>query len=279
MTGRGTRGIIIAPSQHSWRRVPIPAESPPPLNERNLALQLAELLAATIDLVYPPGTLVRRDAHPKHHAVVRGELVVTADVPDDLKHGVFATAGRVPAWIRFSNGAPLRRTRSPARSTRLRDQAGRRPGPKLLDSERDAVTQDFLLASAKCFFLRDASDYVGFARAAAKKPAFRILAFFFGWNPWKWRGHEFRALVGGLTRARDLLALWYWSQVPYQLGPHVVKYALTPIDPPPLPPDSRSPDFLRERLASHLAAHPARFAFSHPAPTESGDDADRGCDR
>ena len=205
---------------------------------------------------------MRRDAHPKHHAVVRGELVVPADVPEDLKHGVFATPGRVPAWIRFSNGAPL------AGPDRRRDQRGCAiklvgvPGPKLLDSEREAVTQDFLLASAKCFFLRDASDYVGFARAAAKKPAFRVLAFFFGWNPWKWRGHEFRALVGGLTRARDLLSLSYWSQVPYQLGPHVVKYALTPIDPPPLLPDSRSPDFLRERLASHLAAHPARFAFS-----------------
>ena len=129
--------------------MPIPTESPPSRSERNNALQLAELLAATIDLVYPPGTLVRRDAHPKHHAVVRGEFVVSGDVPDDLKHGIFATPGRVPAWIRFSNGSPL------VRPDRRRDQRGCAiklvgiPGPKLLEHERDAVTQDFLLASAR----------------------------------------------------------------------------------------------------------------------------------
>ena len=149
--------------------MPIPTESPPSRSERNNALQLAELLAATIDLVYPPGTLVRRDAHPKHHAVVRGEFVVAGDVPDNMKHGIFATPGRVPAWIRFSNGSPLvgpidAGINEAALSSwwAFQDQSS---------SSRSATPslQDFLLASATCFFLRDASDYVGFAKAAAKE--------------------------------------------------------------------------------------------------------------
>jgi hypothetical protein len=210
---------------------------------------------------YPDGTLARRDAHPKHHGLVRASFEVGRDVPGALRHGVFAEPARYDAWVRFSNGAPR------VEADTKKDQRGMAiklvgvPGEKLLGDERDAVTQDFLVASAPRFFIRDASSYAAFAQAASTPPAVRLLGFFFGWNPLAWRVHEFRALVGSLARTADLLATRYWSQAPSRLGPHVVKYSARPLDPGPYASPGASPDFLRERLAERLAASPARFEF------------------
>jgi hypothetical protein len=216
-------------------------------------------LVTTLDREYPPGTVMRRDAHPKHHALVRAELVVDQSLAADLRHGVFAQPRRFPAWMRFSNGAP--RVQPDTR----RDQRGMAikvldvPGPKVLSDERDAVTQDFLLASAPRFFIRTPEDYAALAAAASRKPAFRKFGFFFGPNPLRWRVHELRALFGSLQHTHHLLAIRYWSQVPFRLGPHVVKYAARPVT--PIADDGRSndPNFLRARLVAHLAVHPARF--------------------
>jgi len=123
------------------------------------------------------------------------------------------------------------------------------------------VTQDFLLASAPRFFIRDAASYAAFAEAASRPPAVRVLGYFFGWNPFAWRVHEFRALAGSLARTADLLSTRYWSQVPSRLGPHVVKYSARPLDAVAGGRPGDTPDFLRERLAARLAAAPARFEF------------------
>jgi catalase len=82
----------------------------------------------------------------------------------------------LPAWIRFSNGIPL------PKEDRIGDVRGMAiklvgvPGPKLLPDERDAVTQDFVLADFPRFFLRDALEYVPFttlARRAGRTPSSR----------------------------------------------------------------------------------------------------------
>jgi catalase len=175
---------------------------------------------------------------------------------------VFAAPARYDAWIRFSNGAPR------VRPDTKRDQRGMAvklvgvSGAKLLEDERDAVTQDFVLASAPRFFIRDPSSYAEFAAATARRHAgVHVLAFFFGWRPWAWRTHEFRALTDSLARAADLLATRYWSQTPSRLGPHVVKYSARPLDPTPYGAPGDDAGFLRTRLAERLAAGAARFEF------------------
>jgi hypothetical protein len=233
----------------------------PPAAEAEAIASIVASLERTLAREYPGGTLVQRDAHPRHHGLVRASFEVCPDVPERLRHGVFAAPARHEAWIRFSNGAPRIQEDS------KKDQRGMAiklvgvPGPKLLDDERDAVTQDFLLASAPRFFIRDAASYAAFADAAAKQPAILLLGYFFGWNPLAWRVHEFRALTASLGRAQDLLATRYWSQVPSRLGPHIVKYSARPLDPSPYAAPGVGPGFLRERLAERLAAAPARFEF------------------
>jgi hypothetical protein len=252
----------VAPGHH--RRVPykgMPSPSSPAQSgDSASAAQVAALLCATLDRDYPPGTIVKRDAHPKHHGLVAAAVVVD-DVPADLRHGVFAAPGRYEAWVRFSNGSPR------VQSDRKRDQRGLAikllgvSGEKMLDAERDAQTQDFVLASAPRFFIRDAASYVAFAEAAARRPSFRVFGYFLGFNPFGWRLHELGALVASLQHTSDLLATRYWSQVPSRLGPHVVKYSARPVGMSGGARTADSPDSLREALAAHLAARPARFEF------------------
>lgn len=236
--------------------------SAPDAREDAAIREIATLLAEKVRHDAAASGLARRDAHPKHHGLVRATFRVDASVPDDLKHGLFAAPHVYDAWIRFSNGAPRRQPDA------KRDQRGMAiklvgvPGEKVLDDEREATTQDFLLASSPRFFVRSVADFLSFTRAAVKTPAFRVFGFFFGPNPFRWRLYELNALMGSLGRATSPLATSYWSQAPYRLGPLTVKYAVRPLSAPPVPgTDRRSPDFLREAMADALGRGPAVFEF------------------
>jgi len=236
--------------------------SAPDAREEAAIREIAALLGEMVRRDCPAGTLARRDAHAKHHGLVRGVFRVDADVPPELRHGLFADARTYPAWIRFSNGAPH------VQSDRKRDQRGMAiklvdvPGEKVLEDEQDAPTQDFVLASCPRFFIRSVADYLPFTRAAVKAPAIRVLGFFFGWNPFRWRLHELRALLGSLGRATSPLTTRYWSQTPYRLGPLAVKYSARPLAAPPVHAEAdASADFLREVMAGQLGRGPAVFEF------------------
>jgi hypothetical protein len=135
------------------------------------------------------------------------------------------------------------------------------PGHKILDDERDEQTQDFVLASFPRFFISSVDHYVAFSRAAAKTPALRLFEYYFARLPW--RLHEFKALMASLQPASNVLALRYWSQTPYRLGPHAVKYSArsTAVDPAAKNAASSSPDFLREVMVAQLRDRPATFEF------------------
>jgi catalase len=211
----------------------------------------------------------RRDAHPKAHGLVSATFSVAADVPEDLRFGVFAAPATYQGWVRFSNGAPK------AQADSKKDQRGFAlklrdvPGAKLLDDAGEATSQDFILASAPCFFIRTADNYVRFVSAEVKHPPIRVLGYFFGFNPFRWRIYEFRKLLASLGRTADLLTTRYWSQVPYKLGPHVVKYSVQPTSSPLPWPASRDPDFLRARLANRLLEGPATFDFMVQVRTDA----------
>lgn len=240
-----------------------PAVSP---HEAQASEAIVAALVGMLDREYPPGATMRRDAHPKHHGLVRATFVV-GEVPADLRHGLFAAPASFDAWIRFSNGSPR------VQPDRRRDQRGmaiklvKVPGEKVLKHQRHAATQDFVLASAPRFFIRNARDYAAFTRAAASRPAFRVLGYFLGPNPLRWRLHELRALAASLQRTADLLDTRYYSQVPYRLGPHVVKYSARSSRQTQSGDDRHQaagdddPDFLRKRLVARLQASDARFDF------------------
>jgi hypothetical protein len=246
--------------------VAAPRLEAPPDGEEAAIQTIADLLAQTVRSSWRPGEVARRDAHPKHHACVEAAFAVSAQVPEALRHGVFAEPRRYSALIRFSNGAPR------VQHDRRRDARGM--AIKLLGVTPPAgapsatpVTQDFVLSSDPAFFVRNAADYVLFAAAAADTTAaastrvLRALHFFFGGPPSRWRTRELRKVLRAFIRVDNPLGVRYWSQTPYRLGPHAVKYSARPLTPAAVPASRTPPDFLRQVMAAQLDRGEARFEF------------------
>ncbi len=196
------------------------------------------------------GAPARRDAHAKMHGCVRASFRVLDDLPAALRVGIFATPGRFSAWVRFSNGA----------GTPQADAVGdgRGMAVKLMGVAGSAsTTQDFVTVNAPAFFVRNAADYVDFQTAS---PQWRF--FLTGWNPFRWRLHEFLA-ARAITRqvVRNPLAVRYFSMAPYLLDDGACKFSIRSLAPPPGPDAADGPDFLRQNLVRSLAAGDAEFEF------------------
>jgi hypothetical protein len=211
--------------------------------------------------------VMTRDVHAKQHGCVRATFKVDEDVPAEYRSGVFAVPGKeYPAWIRFSNGSQRIQADKTGDARGMAIKLLDVDGEKLLDGEKNARTQDFLLINHDAFFVKNGRDYAEFFRLLAKgsSPA----RFFFGRLPWRWT--EFavarRIQKNGKTMTNPLLSP-YFSATPYRLGESgVVKYAARPCDQKP---DGRnyfpdSPDFLRLNMRRSLDPRdgkPACFRF------------------
>ena len=211
-------------------------------NERTAA-HIAATLAYQVRRDHAPHRLpAQRDAHPKHHGTVEAELIVDPNIPDALRHGVFATPGRrYQAWIRFSNAFRVRHDME-------RDARG--IAIKLLGvndaidangangANGDQATQDFLMVTHSAFFAATATDFLEFPAAVGSTGpktagALRALRFFFRLHPpFRFRFRAFRAFGKTRIRAMSPLAIRYFSQTPCRLGPHEVKFSVRPAVPP-----------------------------------------------
>src|SRR3954469_20565493 len=74
----------------------------PPANEQEHIDSLIRNLRGKMERDYAK-TRMLRDAHPKMHGCVRGELAVAADLPAELSVGLFKGGRTYPVWLRFSN--------------------------------------------------------------------------------------------------------------------------------------------------------------------------------
>lgn len=228
------------------------------------AAATADILAtilAQMDHAHPPGVRpVRRDQHPKAHGCVRAEFVVGDDVPGPLRHGLFREPGVYSAWVRFSSAStrvvPDSKRDAHGMAVKILGVAG----DKVLPEERDETTQDFVLVNSPVFFVRSAADNAQFVKAFTHG---RATSFFLAWNPLRWRLHELKNLLRA-TRQRvfNPLQIQYWSQTPYRLGPHVVKYSARSLS---AKSDraavSSGPNALEEAMVRQLKAGNAAFSF------------------
>ena len=226
-----------------------------PPGEEAARQAVARLLQRQYERENPPGHgTALRDQHAKAHGCVRATFRVGDDVPTPLRHGLFARPGSYPAWVRFSASSPR------PRPDAALDAHGM--AIKVLDVATDdggagPTTQDLLLANSTVFFCRTAEDYVELTAAAARG---RLPAFFFpSWRPWRWRVPELVNMVNAIRhRVHDPLDVRYWSQTPYRLGPHAVKYSAVSTGERGRW-RSQGPDRIREAMAAHLAAADATF--------------------
>jgi Catalase len=208
-----------------------------------------------------------RDAHAKAHGCVKADFSVKADIPADLRRGVFAATRLFTAWIRFSNGD------GKPQDDHTRDGRGMAikltgvDGPKLLAEEAEAKTQDFVMINSPAFFIRNASDYVSFTRASKYH-----LSFAFFLTHW----HELRVARAIVEEKIDeVFEQRYFSMTPYQLGERYIKFSARPVDcgtgaalvpSVALPPGG--PNYLRDRMIAWMNSKDACFIFAVQPQTD-----------
>jgi hypothetical protein len=233
-------------------------------NEIEIAQKIVEFITAGVRQQFQKeGRPARRDAHPRAHGCVGAEFRVEDELPANFAQGVFVPGKRYPAWIRFSNGdANVQRPDGEgdvrAMAIKLLDV----PGDKILEEQKSAPTQDFILVNSPVFFTDDPSDYLKLVeRNASPNPivkASELLAIGF-------KGAEI-AIKMAASRIGNPFGIRYWSAVPYRLGDapfkQAVKFSVIPYSPPEWQPsDHSNPYFLRQVMIDQLQAHDVLFDF------------------
>ena len=229
-------------------------ENPPP-NEAAVIRDLAERLKNRIIKNNPTG-IMRRDAHPKMHGVVKAEFIVEPGLPEELRIGIFREPATYRAWIRFSNQSdPMKPDIKPD----IRGMAIKLmgvPGEKLLAAEKHEGTQDFIVISTNVFVTKDVEQFDGLIRSMEKGMAaqiwFAVTHPRFVWN-----------LLKSSKKFPNPLQIRYFSTTPYLFGDTAVKYSAIPrVTEPDSIPRNPDPDYLRLAMVRSLERGDAWFDFA-----------------
>ena len=230
-----------------------------PPDERVATEKIEKIIADKIKRDYPAGARpARRDAHAKHHGCVKADFHVNDRLDDALAVGAFKPGADYKAWIRFSNGSGKDQPDSTGDGRGMAIKLVGVNGEKILESERDAETQDFLMINHPAFFVRNAADYVEFSSKSSDGNPF---IFFINLNPLNWHLHEL-----GIARAIQAkkignpLKSQYWSMTPYLLGQNAVKFSAKPCGVADDAPGSGN-DYLRDAMRKTLSNGAACFEF------------------
>jgi hypothetical protein len=200
---------------------------------------------------YRPGEF-ERVGNTKTHGVVRAEVSIRADLPVELRQGVFREPRTFPAWIRFSGPGPdsppdIEDVGFMSMSMKLMGV----PGPKLLDDEKE--TQDFTAVCTPTFVTPDVN-----ANSQLQAMLLRRTPLYYFFDPRE--PHLLDFLMQSLWNETQTspLECQYYSCVPYLLGPgRAMQYSLRPRNQqrskvPNLP--GRPPDnYLRDNMIATLS--------------------------
>jgi hypothetical protein len=228
----------------------------PPASEGKYIEDLAQRLQAKITDQYRTG-IMRRDAHPKMHGVVKAEFTIEPDLPNDLRVGIFSEPKTYQAWIRYSNQNSTMQADIKGDIRGMAIKLMGVPGQKVLELEKNEQTHDFLVISTNVFVTRDAKEFDGLVKALIS--GMLSMCWFFLWH--------LRALwnlVSASKKVANPLQIRYWSTTPYLFGNGAaVKYSAIPqVAATDTIPSTPSDDFLREAMVRQLAKEGAKFDFA-----------------
>lgn len=225
-------------------------------NEKELIDAIAQSSIERLQKQFPAGVRpVMRDAHPKAHGLVSAQFIVLDNLPEELRYGVFKTPRTYDALIRFSAGNVEVQEDTMPQAAGMAIKLLGVEGEKLLESEKDATTQDFIMINAPIFFVRNLKDYNILHQELAKG---QLKEFF------RNRPAETNAVM--VVRGQKLfnpLQVRYWSMTPYLLGPNAIKFSAIPLSRTTnQPPKTMGPNFLREVMKAQLESEDVYFDFS-----------------
>jgi Catalase len=237
-----------------WKEVIAPGE------EARL-LELAERLHA-IQRKVAVGERPGRALHAKGQAGVDAEFEVLPDLPEVARQGLFATPAKYAAYVRFSNGGPVRQRDGKPDVRGLAVKVLGVEGKKIIPGLEGARTQDFLLIRSPAAPFRDAYEFVSVVTAAMQPLTLlpRVIA--------RLGAGRTLGLVPKLVKqlgapVASLATTRYFSALPVQYGPYAVHYALVPGATPDGAGASpgHSPEYLGEELAARLRRGPVVYDF------------------
>jgi hypothetical protein len=231
-------------------KTPALAEETVASDESTVAAEFVEFLKATSTKHYPTGTVPRFN-QGRAAGCVDAEFVVRDGLPQDLRVGLFAQPRTYKARVRFANAT--------SQSDKERDVRGMSIKVSSVDGENltpGVSAHDFILNSHPVMMVGHTKVFLELLKAHEEGGAAEAL--FFVTHP--------RAAATALASREhhtSHLEISYWSTTPYLFGPgRAVKYSARPLSPRKTPlPDPLTDDYLRERLAGHLAGEEARFDF------------------
>lgn len=222
-------------------------------NEEDLTLQIASEVEKGIRAQYQAGN-ARRDVHSKATGCMKAEFRVNDSIPEDLAKGVFIPGKVYQALIRFSNGSgdPKQQADEHDDGRGMAIKLLDVPGRKILETDRDATTQDFVMINHPVFFTNDPHTYLTLIQKASGNLLTKLtIPLNLGL-----RGTNlFKELNSG--KISNPLQIRYFSASAFRLGMgpsrQAVKFGVTPasdvLDPMPEHPGH---DFLRDMMKATL---------------------------
>jgi Catalase len=192
--------------------------------------------------------------HSKATGALKAEFRVNESLPKNLAKGVFIPGKVYQAWIRFSNGSG-----NPAQSDNNDDGRGMAiklldvPGEKILENDRNASTQDFIMVNHPVFLTNDPHTYLALVQKAGSSNILTKLTipFTLGLKGTKLAKETSHGKISNPLQIR------YFSAVPYQLGigsdRRAIKFSVEPVSGTvDAMPDNPGQDYLRDAMRNTL---------------------------
>jgi len=141
-------------------------EHPEP-EEGETTRELVETMRGIVETTFENYGYPVRSVHAKSHGLLRGELTVLPDLPQELAQGLFARPGTYAAVLRFSTNPGDLLDDSVSVPRGLAVKVVGVEGDRLPGSEGQA-TQDFVMVNAPAFAAPTAKKFLGNTKLLAK---------------------------------------------------------------------------------------------------------------
>lgn len=178
-----------------------------------------------------------RDAHAKSHGILKGELEIYEDLPEELKQGLFAAAKTYPVIIRYSTAPGDILPDGVAAIRGMAIKVVGVEGEKILPQLKDAVTQDFVLCNHPTISAGDVSSYLKQAlilEKATQQPEevqkIATTALRAGASVLRAVGFDVTGGAGGQAMPEThILGETFFSQAAIRYGDYVAKLNVAPV--------------------------------------------------
>ena len=251
--------VIFAPSVESQQ----PGQQSSDTELDALAAEMAVLIRKVSESRHQTGK-VKRFNQAKSLGCFDAEFSVNDDVPNNLKHGVFAAPGDYRASVRFANASTVDDGDKDLRGLSIRvfgvpgDVVWGMPGQ-----------QDFVFNSHPVLFASTPEEFRDFIQAQLDDSI-----FWYFLNPFDSHLGALMILLDARDRPNSPFDIRYWSTTPSRLGrgDKVVKYSVRSCSDYQSPePDDYSQNYMRAAMHTHLQQTDACFDFMLQLQTNEQD--------